>query len=367
MKCAILKLYCGESVKTKYYNSQEIGLARALASKGEDVIIVDPKPEARKERFEKFENKIQILEIPCKTFGVHSFYHLDFILEQQINIVHLNSDNQLFAPSVIKFCQRNHIIFYNYIGTLYSDTKNIYKKFLMDMISRRNILYFKKSPVVAKTLAVRQQLEDLGVTKAQHIPVGLDTTQIIKDNRSKNDIRRSLKLPVNKTILLFVGRLENYKRPLASLEILKALGETYHLVIIGNGSLAEELKDKIHQEFRNSVSYFPAVPNSSMYQYYKACDWYINLNTHEIFGMSILEAMYQGCPVAARRAPGPEEMIEDKTSGYLCDSDQEMITIIKAAAANNMGQSAKKRIISLFTWEQSAEQLLNFAKQLSGN
>ena len=228
------------------------------------------------------------------------------------------------------------------------------------MISYRNIFYFKRSPVVTKTLAVKQQLENLGVTGIQHIPVGLDTTQIIKDTRSKNDIRENLGLPTNKIILLFVGRLENYKRPFAALEILKALGDAYHLVIIGDGSLAKGLTEKIQRESKNSVSYFPAVPNSSMYQYYKACDWYINLNIHEIFGMAILEAMYHGCLVAARQAPGPNEIIEDRISGYLCTSDQEMATIIQTAQENDMRQRAIERVLSCYTWEQNTEQLLEF-------
>lgn len=364
MKWAILKLYCGGSGKIGYYNSQEIGLARALASRGEDVIIVNPKREKQKEQLEKLENKIYILDVPSRSFGVHSFYKLDFLLEKKIDIVHLNSDNQIFAPKVMKFCQKHHIPFYNYIGTIYSDTENAFKKFLMSIISRRNISYFRKTPVVTKTFAVKQQLEQLGIKNIKNIPVGLDTTQITKEIQDPKIIRKQLGLPDNKKILLFVGRLENYKRPFAALDILQDLGDTFYLVIIGDGHLAKKLNDSIHQNFQNSVLYLPKVPNSFMFQYYQACDWFINLNTHEIFGMSIMEAMYQGCLVAARKAPGPEEIIEDKISGYLCNSDQEIIDIIKTAKPNDMGYSAKERIISHFTWDQSAKQLLDFVTEL---
>ena len=33
--------------------------------------------------------------------------------------------------------------------------------------------------------------------------------------------------------------------------------------------------------------------------------------------MSLLEAMYAGCPPVARHAPGPDLIIEPGTSGYL--------------------------------------------------
>lgn len=364
MKWAILKLYYNKSEETGYYNSQEIGLARALASMGEDVIVVEPKCNIENAQLKKFENNIHILYVPSKTFGIHSFYKLNFLLEKKIDVVHLNSDNQIFAPSVIKFCQKHHILFYNYIGTIYSDSNYFFIRALMGMVSRRNIYYYKRSPVITNTLSVRKQLEKLGIKAIQNIPVGLDATQLKTTILDKKTARQNLNLPADKTILLFVGRLENYKRPFASLELLKRLGNEYHLIIIGDGSLAQELKDKIRHDFKNSVSYFSRIPNSSMCQYYNACDWYINLNTHEIFGMSILEAMYQGCLVAARRAPGPEEIIEDKISGYLCDSDQEMAAIIQTSPEDTIRQRAVQRITSHFTWSQSAKQLLEFVENI---
>ena len=364
MRWAILKLYCGESGKYGYYNSQEIGLARALAAKGEEIVIVEPTRGIAREQTEAFETNISVLKVPCRTLGVHSFYRPDFLLEKNIDIVQINSDNQIFAPAVINFCRKHHIFFYNYIGTIYSDTENVFKKVLMGLLSRRNLSYFQKSPVIAKTSAVTQCLTDKHAADVTTIPVGLDTTQIKEDSRDRSDIRRSLGLPDDKTILLFVGRLDPYKRPFASLEILKALGESYHLVIIGDGSLTAELQNRIKLErLEQSVSWLSKVPNTSMYQYYRACDWFINLNTHEIFGMSILEAMYQGCAVAARNAPGPKEIIENRVSGYLCDSDREIIAAIKQGADPDLGRRAARRIRSHFTWDRSAEQFIDFVNK----
>ena len=166
-------------------------------------------------------------------------------------------------------------------------------------------------------------------------------------------------LPNDRQILLFVGRLEQYKRPFAALELLKNLGNSYYLVMIGGGSLKKELENWIcEEELKNQISCFEKIPNTSMYKYYRACDYYINFNTHEIFGMSILEAMYQECIVVARSAPGPEEIIEEGVSGYLCSTDEEMKNVILAEKKDDMGKEAKKRILMHFTWEKSAEKIL---------
>ena len=83
--------------------------------------------------------------------------------------------------------------------------------------------------------------------------------------------------------------------------------------------------------------------------------------------MSILEAMYQGCVVAARRAPGPEQIIEDGVSGFLCSSDQEMDLVFSDPRTERMGEAAEKRIQDYFTWDRTAEQIrAQVLKQLTG-
>ena len=49
MNWAIVELYCGESGKLGYYNSQELGLARALALKNINVTIVYPDREKKEQ------------------------------------------------------------------------------------------------------------------------------------------------------------------------------------------------------------------------------------------------------------------------------------------------------------------------------
>ena len=153
---AILELYCGESGKLGYYNSQELGLARALRRREIYPTIVYPVKGLRIIKEQKTAEGIVILHVPCKTVGVHAIYNLEFLLERKINVVHLDSDNQMFAPGVMNFCRRHHIFFYNYVGTIYSNTENLVKKCLMKYISDRNIRCFQKSPVLVKTEAVKR-------------------------------------------------------------------------------------------------------------------------------------------------------------------------------------------------------------------
>lgn len=363
MNWAILELYCGESGKLGYYNSQELGLARALSRRNINVTIVYPVKGLEQMEIQEVETGISVLRVPCRSFGVHAFYELTFLLDRKIDVVHLDSDNQMYAPSVMKFCKKNGIFFYSYVGTIYSDTKNFLKKQLMRAVSRRNIRYFRETIVAAKTDTLRKELLDNGVRNVRLVPVGLDTTQICESGKSKKEIRSDLSFPENKKILLFVGRLEQYKRPFAALELLRKLGKEYCLIVIGNGSLKPAFQNEIQKpDIAADVFYYEKIPNSEMYQYYCACDYFVNFNDHEIFGMSILEAMYQKCIVVARKAPGPEEIIEDGISGFLCSTDEEMANVIRNGAENDMGLCAKERVVSHFTWEKSADLLIKIVE-----
>ncbi len=360
---AILELYCGEAGKPGFYNSQELGLARALVQKGIHPLIVYPVKGLKGVEEQKADEEIIILRVPCRAIGIHAFYNLDFLLNRKIEVVHLDSDNQMYAPAVMKFCERNGIRFYNYVGTLHSDTESFLKRKLMDLISYRNMKYFKKYRVVAKTEAVKRELVQSGMQDVRVIPVGLDTTQINQTEETKETIRRALGIPEKKKILLFVGRQETYKRPLAALELLDKLDDNYFLVLIGEGSLKEEIAERIcRQKLEKRILWKKKIPNVEMFRYYCAADYYLNFNVHEIFGMSILEAMYQRGVVVARRAPGPEEIVEDGISGFLCDSDEEMRQVILQKSVENIGERARERILSHFTWIKSAECLLEVVK-----
>lgn len=71
-------------------------------------------------------------------------------------------------------------------------------------------------------------------------------------------------------------------------------------MVIGQGSLTGELQDALRtHKLENRCTCIPQLPNATVQAYYHACDVFVNFNDGEIFGMSLLEAMY----AAARRLP----------------------------------------------------------------
>ena len=239
----------------------------------------------------------------------------------------------------------------------------------MDLLCRRNLAIYRKTPTYAKTPAVAAQLEQLHVPCAGVMPVGLDTAIIPNANGEKHELREFLKLDPKANYLVFVGRLDSYKRPLDLVPVLEALPRSWNAVVIGQGSLTGELQDALRtHKLENRCTCIPQLPNATVQAYYHACDVFVNFNDGEIFGMSLLEAMY----AAARRLPAMRRgriwIIEPGTSGYFADTPAQFAEAIQKAAADPAcGHAAQRRVNEHFLWANSAETALAMLDKQGGN
>lgn len=366
MRFAITALYCGASGQKGFYNSQELGLARAMKPLGYKPVVFYPDKNLKQPQEETTPDGIPVVRVPAKSLGVHGWYDWNILLKHGVEAVQIGSDNQLFAPELIRFCERNGIRVYNYIGTTVSDTNNPVKALLMGLLYRRNLRAYRKTKCFVKTPAVAARLTELGIPDVEVAPVGLDLSVIPEVTESKEALREKLGLPADKAVLLFVGRLDEYKRPLEAVRLLSKLPGAV-LVMIGAGAMDEAVAGEAEKlGVRDALVRIARLPNEQVQQYYAACDYYVNFNEHEIFGMSILEAMYQDCVVLACHAPGPDFIIEDGVSGFLTENTDAMAELARAGVRLTPG-AARRRILEHFVWERTAGQFDAWLKTADGS
>lgn len=138
---------------------------------------------------------------------------------------------------------------------------------------------------------------------------------------------------------------------------LYAQDKNYRLLMIGQGELLEQVKQSISRKsLGNVVSIMEKIENSNIWEAYRIAYAYVNLNEHEIFGMSILEAMYYECPVVALEASGPDYILEYGKYGYLCSSDLELYNSLIQKKIRGKIEEAKSRICNQYTWNESAKE-----------
>lgn len=359
---AIPQLYCGASGQKGAYNRQEVGLARAFASLGARAVVLYPDPRLEEPEVEDLEPGVRVYYCPARTLGVNAFYRSwDLLLREKVDAVHLMGDNSLGVPGLYRFCRRHRIFFYNQLGVLRSSSENPLARPISNLLCARNLSIYRRTPTYAKTPAVADQLRQLRVPCAGVMPVGLDTAIIPTIMVSQKEARAALGLDQNSRYLLFVGRLDGYKRPLDLVPVLAALPASWKAVVIGDGALAGALDDRLRTAgLESRCRRIRRLGNTAVQVYYHACDVFLSLNDREIFGMSLLEAMYAGCPPVARHAPGPDMLIEDGVSGLLTGEDTDAIAAAVQTAALDpaLGPAAQKRINEHFLWSNSAETAL---------
>lgn len=363
----IVELYQGDSGKQGYYNSQELGLARAMRKLGCEVIVFYPDSKS-KSRYENMtDDGIKVVYCPSRNVGVHSWYNWNVLKEYKVDLVQVGADNQLFAPDLLRYCKENGILAYCYLGVLNSDTDSKLKQYIMKMLLRRNISAYKNIKCFVKTENIQRQLKEYGIANSEVAYVGLDESVIPVIEEGKYDLRRQYGVPENTTVITFVGRIDEYKRPFELLKVLSGLRKKnikYKAFVIGTGKLDEPFEIKLKDaHLSDDVTWIKKIPNREIHKFYKMADFYLNFNEKEIFGMGILEAMNQGCTAIAMHAPGPDSIIENGTNSYLVDTISEMMDIIEKRETldTNVVRSSVK---DKFTWDSTAWKIHNYLMNL---
>lgn len=371
MKIQIIALGMTDQSHRKFYNTQDMGLGRALAAMGHQVDMYSF-VKGDTDETEVFSEHLSMHYLHSKSFGFHSLHPLNFIT-QDVDGVICFSDNQMNFKRVVKRCKENGVVCLPYVGALGSHNASSIKKILLDLFIS-NIKYYQKMTTLAKTPNVKAQMEAQGVADIVVAPCCLDLSAVHQDYKdvSVEALRQEIGFLPEHKVLLYLARLIDEKHPLEMLDIFAKLHErdsSYRLISIGKGELQTAFEEKIDAlNLRDAIYRIESIENSQVWKFYCMSDAMVNLNRVEIFGMAILESMYYECPVVARRAPGPEYILTDGRDGFLCDNSEQIIEQVESICndrnyRSQITEAAKARIMKDFVWQSTAQIMLHVIEE----
>ena len=128
------------------------------------------------------------------------------------------------------------------------------------------------------------------------------------------------------------GRLEEEKNPHFLLKGIRKLKEKmdktfFRVLLIGNGSMTEELKTEAKElGIEEEIVFIGKVPNEQLNCYLQACDAFLFTSKSETQGIVLAEAFAAGLPVVAVEASGVEDIVEDGVNGFRTAEDIDMWT-----------------------------------------
>lgn len=226
-------------------------------------------------------------------------------------------------------------------------------------VGKNNYKYFKKAGLKKEQLVFAPHIVDNERFSCQ-------------SDDCKNQaafFRKQLQIPLSALVFLFAGKFEPVKNPAIIPAAFSAaqFDNSVHLVMVGNGILEKELKDKyaaypkIHfLDFQNQLQ-MPAI--------YGMADVFILSSISETWGLAVNEAMANGKIIIVSDKCGcAADLVEENINGYIFKSGdvEQLQTKMKTVIGNRqniekMKQNSKNKIknFSLCKVAGSIEKLIN--------
>jgi glycosyltransferase involved in cell wall biosynthesis len=179
----------------------------------------------------------------------------------------------------------------------------------------------------------------------------------------------------DKTVVLFVGNLQPFKRLDLIIDAIADIGDdTLALLVVGDGYNQAEYKElAIKKGLANSVVFAGAhSPEGDLPAHYNLGDFLVLPSTHsESFGLVVLEAMASGKPVIVSDLPGPATLVDEGNDGFIVKAGDKMALKEKIELLHRdpklrarMGQAAMSKTIKKYNWQDIGARLERALKKI---
>lgn len=172
--------------------------------------------------------------------------------------------------------------------------------------------------VVTPTACIGEELKSRGAVcrNLVTIPTGTNTAEF-HPGIASDDIRRRHGLE-GKRVAIHVGRISYEKELDMVVRAMQRIDAT--LLVTGKGPAKADIEKLVEDlGLQDKVVFTGFVPDSELPAYYNAADIAVSASKFETQGLSILEAMASGKPVACRNGRAFAEIVHDGVNGYLFD------------------------------------------------
>jgi len=180
-------------------------------------------------------------------------------------------------------------------------------------------------------------------------------------------------LGIREKFLLYTGGANWNKNLLRLIEafgsVKQHLNIPHKLVLVGQKSWGyEKMISKVHQlGLDNEIIFTDYVSDEDVVFLYNGAEFFIYPSLLEGFGISAVEAMACGCPLAASNIPVFREVVQDAGLFFnpedIEDMTQAMKTLIEDSGLRQELRAKGLERSKFFSWEKTAKETLNVYKE----
>lgn len=309
-----------------------------------------------------------------KGFLFYAFYNIRlfvFLLFKKVDVLHANDLDTLFANWLISRIRKKEIIYDSheyFTGVPEIQHRPLVKK-TWEKIEK---LIF---PKLKNVFTVNQSIADIYKNK-YNVEVKVLRNLPFKNIIEKTQTKQSLKLPLNKSIIILQGAGINIDRGAEELLEAIAISDNLFLCIVGSGDVIEILKKRsCSEDLRNKVLFTGKLNYSDMMQYTMnstvgvSLDKDTNINYRLSLPNKIFDYVKADIPVVCSNLIEVAAIVNQFQIGLISPShDPEDIlnTINKLIDSNEQNQYKPNlhKAMEVLNWENEVKVLINTYSEL---
>lgn len=263
--------------------------------------------------------------------------------------------------------------------THYPEYAKVYfkEKFLLPHLAKVYSAWFSNlsNAVIAPSLKIKRLLHDYKVKRTIPIyvlPTGINLNIFKKSTKSRQNLRKKLKIAPKTKVLISVSRIGKEKNSeflIRTFAMLLKKKRDVLLLMVGGGSFLKQVK-KITQKLKidQSIIFTGKVPYEKIPSYYQASDIFIFASLTDTQGIVILEAIACGLPVIALKDDAFAGMAIDNQNGFLVRKQspklftQKIIKVLDNPSVHKKFSDLAIKTASNFSEERIAKKLIKIYK-----
>ena len=347
---------------------------KGLEGRGHEVFVVAPDP-GKKFRMEgvSYFRAIRFKTYEGYFLPILPSNKIEIIDSLNIDVIHIHGVAVMALKAMLaaRTLKKPVVLTFH---TMVGDTMRYYSPIDMppEMADRLVWIYLRNllkraDAVISPTPSIATELEENNIRprgRLAVIPTGTDTARFHPKNDDSH-IRKKYGLD-GKKIIVHVGRISYEKNIDVAVRALSQLDDDIVMVIVGKGPAKEDLEKLVKDiGLTERVIFTGFVPDEELPYYYAAADVAISASKFETQGLSILEAMSSGVPVACVSERAFKDIVRDGENGFIFTDGSDCATAVRKCI--NGGQTIKdgaRRTAERYSIVTAAEEMENLYKEV---
>lgn len=300
-------------------------IKESLEALGHEVFIVAPEPE------KEFRQE-GVYYFPAVRFRSYEGYYVPILPSNKMEILREIDPDVIHIHGVATMALRGLICGHELgiptvmtFHTMVDDAAKYYSPIKIPPETMEKLIWIylrqilkRMDVVVTPTACIGEELRSRGAIcrNLVTIPTGTNTAEF-HPGIASDDIRRRHGLE-GRRVAIHVGRISYEKELEMVVRAMRRIDAT--LLVAGKGPAKADIEKLVKDlGLQDKVVFAGFVPDSELPAYYNAADIAVSASKFETQGLSILEAMASGKPVACRNGRAFAEIVHDGVNGYLFD------------------------------------------------